>query len=231
MAEQRTQRTGRRVIVALEGIDRSGKTTQTELLRASLEAAGERVAVVSFPRYGSFFGRVVRELLDGNATTTAATVDARSMALWYALDRWQAMSGLDPAATVVLLNRYTLSNAVYQSCRVAEEDADGLFRWVIDLEYQQLGLQQPDLTVVLDVAADVSQARSHNVGQPGDRAESPDVYERSAGLLARARSRYLEAPRMLGGIEVIACTDADGTLADPMVVHAQVAALVAAHRS
>ena len=230
MAEQRGERTGPGLIVAIEGIDRAGKTTQTERLRASLEASGERVAVVSFPRYESFFGRTIRALLDGNGSTSAATLDARSMSLWYALDRWQAMGRLDPAATVVLLNRYTLSNAVYQSARVPDAEADELFRWVLELEFGELGLPQPDLTVILDVAAEVSQARSHRVGGADGRDEAPDVYERSAGLLARARARYLAAPQFLAGIEVIACSDADGLLLDPAAVHAEVASVVAARR-
>ncbi len=230
MAEQGGERTGPGLIVAIEGIDRAGKTTQTERLRASLEAAGERVAVLSFPRYESFFGRNIRALLDGNGTTSAATLDPRSMSLWYALDRWQAMGRLDPRATVVLLNRYTLSNAVYQSARVPDAEADDLFRWVLELEFGELGLPQPDLTIILDVAPDVSQHRSNRFGGPDGRAEAPDVYERSAGLLARARARYLASSQLLADVEVIVCSDADGVLLDPDAVHHRVRAVLAARQ-
>jgi len=220
----------RRLVVAVEGIDRAGKTTQTELLRRALEAGGETVTVVSFPRYESFFGRTIRALLDGTGPTSAATVDPRSMSLWYALDRWQALRELDPAATVVLLNRYTLSNAVYQSSRVAPEEADELFAWVLELEHRQLGLPEPDLTVVLDVAPELSRERSHRPNGADDRPEPPDVYERSVNLLARARARYRDAPELLANAVVIEADDADGELLAPAAVHEQVLAAVTAHR-
>src|SRR6266516_7919816 len=101
-------------LIAIEGLDGAGKTTQVSLL-------AERLApheVVSFPRYDTFFGRQIRMLLDGVGGISAQTVDPRSMALWYALDRAQwARDRKAGSDGVVLLNRYALSNAVYQSAR------------------------------------------------------------------------------------------------------------------
>lgn len=208
-------------IVAVEGIDRAGKTTQTDRLRAALVEAGSRVATLSFPRYESFFGRTIRELLDGHGAASAATVDARSMSLWYALDRWDAFRNLDRDVDVVLLNRYTLSNAVYQSSRVPAEQADALFRWVIELEFGQLRLPEPDLTVVLDVDPELSRDRSH--GSAGDgRDEAPDVYERSLGLLDNARRRYLRAGELIANVVVVDGLGPDGLLASPEAIHRRV---------
>lgn len=216
-------------IVAIEGIDRAGKTTQTTLLRQALEGAGERVTVLSFPRYETFFGRTIRALLDGHGATSAATLDPRSMSLWYALDRWQAFGALDPSATVVLLNRFTLSNAVYQSARAPHEEADALFDWVIELEHGQLGLPRPHVTVVLDVAPSLSRARSHRVDGAGGRTEEPDVYERSDDLLAAARRRYLAAAEGDDAVAIVGGGEGDG--ATPEQIHRAVLDAVLARRA
>ena len=101
-------------IIAIEGIDASGKSTQTDLLARHFAGLGQQVEVRSFPRYDSFFGLHIRALLDGTAASTAHSLDPHSMALWFAMDRWQSFQARCEA-DVLLLNRYTLSNAVYQS--------------------------------------------------------------------------------------------------------------------
>ena len=191
-------------LVAIEGLDGAGKSTQVSLLASALST----VDVVSFPRYETFFGRHIRALLDGHGEVSAETVDPRSMALWYALDRVQwAREHKHGSDGVVLLNRYTLSNAVYQSARSGDA---ALFDWVLHLEFDELELPRPDVTVVLDVPPDVSQ---HRVAHRGD---GDDVYERSAGLLARVREGYLAAASRLPNVVVVSAAAA------PTVVHAEV---------
>ncbi len=188
-------------LIAVEGLDGAGKTTQVSLLGAALST----VDIVSFPRYDTFFGRHIRTLLDGAGPVTADSVDPRSMALWYALDRVQWARDRKPGSYI--LNRYTLSNAVYQSARARDPE---LFDWVLRLEFEELELPQPDVTVVLDVPPDVS--RDRVVGRDGDG----DVYERSHGLLARVREGYLSAATRLPNVVVV---PAVGT---PEEVHAAV---------
>lgn len=232
-------------LIAIEGIDRAGKTTQTDLLRVALEAAGRRVEVMSFPRYETFFGRTIRALLHGGGPTSAATVDPRSMALWYALDRFDAFaelareaSGERLLADIMLVNRFTLSNAVYQSARAEATDpaeAGALFEWVLELEHGRLGLPRPALTVVLDVEIELSHLRSHRAADAGGRVEQPDLYERSTTLLARARQRYLDAAQEVADLVVISARGAgegEGSerapgLRTPTMIHAEVLAAVA----
>jgi dTMP kinase len=192
-------------LIAVEGLDGAGKTTQVSLLASALST----VDVVSFPRYDTFFGRHIRSLLDGQGPTSAETVDPRSMALWYALDRLQWARDAKPFVdgTPVILNRYTLSNAVYQSARAQDRQ---LFDWVLRLEFEELGLPRPDVTVVLDIPPEVSRTRV--VGRDG----AGDVYERSQALLARVREGYLSAATRLPDVVVV---PAVGT---PDQVHAAV---------
>lgn len=195
-------------LIAVEGLDGAGKTTQVRLLAEALST----VDVVSFPRYDAFFGQRIRALLDGADGVTADTVDPRSMALWYALDRAQWARDRKPRDTdVVVLNRYTLSNAVYQSARSGED----LFDWVLQLEFEELGLPRPDVTVVLDVPPEVSRTRVvHRDGEG-------DVYERSQALQARVRDGYLSAAARLPNVVVVPA------VGPPAEVHAAVLAALA----
>jgi dTMP kinase len=180
------------LFIAIEGLDGAGKTTQVALLASALSA----VEVVSFPRYEWFIGREIRQLLDAGRGVSAQDVDPRSMALWYATDRAQWVRDRKPHPDgVVLLNRYTLSNAVYQSARCDDPE---LFDWILQLEFEELGLPQPDVTVVLDVPREVSQRRvAHRDDSAGD------VYERAADLLARVRDGYLSAAARLPNVVVV----------------------------
>jgi dTMP kinase len=197
------------MLIAIEGLDGAGKTTQVAMLAKALNV----VEVVSFPRYEWLIGRQIREMLDNSRGVSAQEVDPRSMALWYAADRAQWAKERTPVDGIVLLNRYTLSNAVYQSAR---SDDPELFEWILRLEFEELGLPRPDATVVLDVPPDVSQAR---VAHRGD-AEG-DVYERATDLLARVRDGYLSAAARLPDVVVVPAIGA------PESVHAGVLAALA----
>ena len=195
-------------IIAIEGIDGSGKALQMERLRRRMEAEGMRVSSLSFPQYGRFFGKEIGSYLKGQ-TLRADQVDSKSMCLWYALDRFEAMQNhrqLD--CDVLLLNRYTLSNAVYQSVRTIDAGQADNWEWVQQLEHGQLGLPRPDVYIILDVDPDVAQ---RNVDCKGSREyiDGRDVYEAQHGLLQRARARYLSIAQKEASMQVVACCAAD----------------------
>jgi dTMP kinase len=175
-------------LVAIEGVDGAGKTTQAELLRAAVAAAGREVKLRSFPAYDSFIGRQIRQML-----RASDPIDARSAALWFAVDRRQALAHEPLEADVEICNRYTLSNAVYQSARAPEAERQAIYDWVLELE-RELGIPAPDLTFVLDVTPALVAERT------AARAEL-DAYERQRDLQDRVRARYLAAD----GVVVIDC--------------------------
>ncbi len=56
-------------LIALEGIDGSGKRTQLDLLAGALDARGLPTFRISFPRYESFYGKLVGQYLNGEFGT------------------------------------------------------------------------------------------------------------------------------------------------------------------
>ena len=199
-------------IIAFEGIDGTGKSVQMEQLRTRLEQRGLTVGVLSFPDYDSFFGGCVGRYLTKKDGVSASDVDQRSMALWFAMDRWAAFRDFDYSRfDVLLINRYVLSNAVYQSIRDRDVDKPDILDFVLELEHRQLKLPQPDLYLILDV--DLSAAQD-NVTKKGYReyvGDEKDEYEKQDSIQIRARAKYLSFGERLSNVQVIPCME-DGAL-------------------
>lgn len=202
-------------IITIEGIDGSGKTVQFNLLKEYLLSHGYSVASREFPVYTSFFGKQVGKLLSGEDGVLATEVDQKSMALWYALDRWESFRDYRPGETdFLLMNRYVLSNAVYQSIRDRDLGKPDIMDWVFELEYGHFGLPRPDLNIFFDVNA---KRAGQNVDKKGFRdyvGAGRDVYEKSFGMQERAREMYLEAARRYDDVAVIGCME-DGAMRAP----------------
>lgn len=206
-------------IIAIEGLDASGKTTQAALLACALADNGWSVGNLSFPRYETFFGSQIGKLLKGDAHARADTLDPRSMALWFAMDRWDAWARGVPECDVLLINRWTLSNAVYQGARAHDlAEGDAVFDWVLELETKQLGLPTPILTVLLDVSVPTSMARATT--RATQAGATPDVYESHEALLSASRRLYQRAAAHGHGVLV----NVDDLAAD--LVHSTVLGLV-----
>jgi dTMP kinase len=161
----------RGLLIAFEGLDQSGKQTQTELLRDRLGDAGRDVALLSFPDYGTPIGEEIERALRG-ARNYAADV----MQLLYVANRYEWRSEIERKrndGTILICDRYLASSVAYG-------EAQGLDpAWLLEI---QRYLPQPDITFLLDIAPEVSARR-----KTADR----DRYERDLVLLARVRDSYL----------------------------------------
>src|ERR1017187_7175241 len=147
--------TPRGKFIALEGIDGSGKRTQLELLASALEKRGHPVFQISFPRYESFFGKLVARYLNGEFGSVEQ-VDPHLSALLYAGDRLEAKPELESALAagkIVLADRYIASNLAHQSERVPAEQRDEFLVWLKRLEYGLYGLARGDFVVHFRVPA------------------------------------------------------------------------------
>ncbi len=142
-------------LIALEGIDGSGKRTQLDLLAGALAAQGLSILRISFPRYESFFGKLVGQFLNGEFGS-ASQVDPHFSALLYAGDRLESKPELElalAAGKIVLADRYIGSNLAHQSARVPAEKRQEFLGWLKQLEYHVYGLPAEDLVIYLRVPA------------------------------------------------------------------------------
>lgn len=214
--EMLSSNTKKTKVIAFEGIDGSGKTVQMSLIEEKLKKANKKICVKSFPVYDSFFGKNIGKLLSGNEEADANNVDPKSMSLWYALDRWKNFENFNYTDyDYLLLNRFTLSSAVYQSSRVQTELQSEVVQWVFDLEHSQLGLPSPDLYIVFDLNTETSKKNVSTKGYRDYLGDKADVYEDSADIMTNARNIYKQLSVKHDNIVIIDCLNEDGEMKNP----------------
>ncbi len=187
-------------LIVVEGLDGSGKTTQTELLGQSFREAGTPCRRVKFPCYDQPFSAPVRMYLHGEFGTEPGDVNAYAASSFFAVDRFASFRkfwrGDYENGTVILTDRYTTSNLVYQLPKLPRGEWDAFLSWLCDFEYGKLGIPEPDLTVFLDMPQEVSQrlldSRYRENG--GER----DIHESNAPYLSACRESASYAAERLG---------------------------------
>ncbi|MEG1559496.1 MAG: hypothetical protein RR398_01330 [Clostridia bacterium] len=209
-------------IIAFEGIDGSGKTLQFKILSDFLRKMGKTVKILDFPNYDGFIGSELGALLRGKNNINARTIDAKSMALWFALDRFESISGTDMlSGDFILINRYTLSNAVYQSVR-----GEDIVDFILKFEHDILKLPKPDAYIYLAVDPVVAQK---NVLKKKKRRylgnETQDVYEASRDLQLRVFKKYEECAAKFSSIIKIQCVEESSMKSKEKIANMVVCAL------
>jgi len=184
-------------LVVVEGADASGKRTQSELLVRRLRREGKKAALVSFPRYGSFFGRLVKKYL-GGGFGSMRSVPPEFASLLYALDRYDAMPSLERslrAGKIIVADRYSASNIAHQAAKLGGARRKRFIEWLGNAESR---LPEPAATFYLDVPVEFSQRLMCG------RGRKKDLHEKNIPYLKRARQVYLSLARQHGW-EIVVC--------------------------
>ncbi len=193
------------MIIAIEGIDGSGKSTQSQLLTNRLNHEGYPTSLIHLPEYNNNTGQVISRHLDGKYGFTKKDEPYQASVL-FAVNRIECLT--DEFVRIndhIVFNRYVLSNAAYQSFSMKPDDRQVFIDWVIDLEFNKLALPRHSLVIVLDLA--VKTAIEQIRKRQGDKA---DIYERNIDLLEYCSKCYLSmASTKLAGLnyQVIDCYD------------------------
>lgn len=178
-----------RKLIVLEGLDGSGKTTQTEFLRDNLIKASRPVRQIKLPNYADPSSTLVKMYLGGDFGDDPDAVNAYAASTFYAVDRYASFERFwkeDYNRGVWLLaDRYTTSNAIYQMAKLPKTEWRAYLEWLEDFEYNKIGIPSPDLVLFLDMPIEVSQ-RLMTERYNGKELEK-DVHERNV--------RYLESCR------------------------------------
>jgi len=215
-------------LVAIEGIDGSGKRTQIELLARALTERGVPLVQMGFPRYDSFMGRMVGRFLDGDFGALEH-VDPHFSALLYAGDRLEARpelrAALDAAQTI-LTDRYVASNLAHQTARVWEKDREDFLTWLTQLEYGLYALPEEDLVIYLRVPAHVAHTMVAKQSARDYTKRKRDIQESSVAHLEQAAAVYDALARRPNWATVECYDEANDRLRAPEEIHREVLAAV-----
>ena len=215
-------------LIIFEGLDGSGKGTQTNLLCQALRARGADLRQITFPDYESDSSALVRMYLSGRFGQRPDDVNAYAASTFYAVDRFASYKTdwgeFYRTGGLVVSDRYTTSNAVHQCSKLPPMHWDGFLDWLFDFEYKKMGIPAPDAVVYLSVDVEVSQgllaARYH-----GDAAKM-DIQEKDTEYLARSRAAAEYCAHKLGWRR-IDCTREENRkkiMRTPEDIHAEVLA-------
>ncbi|MEW5739042.1 MAG: dTMP kinase [Myxococcota bacterium] len=167
--------------IVLEGLDGAGTTTQCAAIARVFRSEGVEVHVTMEPSPGPI-GSFIRQVLTGRVGLPAneGPLTPETMALLFAADRVDHLAAeIEPAlaqGALVLSDRYLLSSLAYQGAQVGAE-------WVAQLNARA---RKPDLTLFLNVDAEVAAYRRES------RGGRPELYE-AAAVQRRTAAAYRKA--------------------------------------
>jgi dTMP kinase len=160
-------------IIVLEGLDKSGKTTQSKLLVDYISSATSLKAVqMNFPNYSTFSGIEIYRHLKGQTL-----YNPHALHVLFTLNRYEekpVIERLIGDGSIVVMNRYYQSNIIYGL-------ADGITRheWLESLDRE---MPQANLIIILDISVEESMSRNPN----------PDVNEQDKNYLRKVRSYFIK---------------------------------------
>lgn len=197
--------------IVIDGLDGSGKETQSLLLKAHLEKLGMKVRYLSFPCYESDSSLFVRKYLNGELGSRPEDTNAYAASSFFAADRYLSYrtdwkKDIDDPDTVVIANRYTTANAVHQLSKLDRDQWNAFLSWLWDYEFFKLGVPMPDAVIYLEMHPDISyrliKSRSDSTGR------SIDIHESDGSFLYKSYEAALYASDRLNWTRI--CCYSDG---------------------
>ena len=167
-----TQYTQRGLLIVFEGLDRAGKTTQSQRLLESLQSEGYRVKLFRFPNRTTPIGQIINEYLkskpDDNSNNIKNMDNAstkmdnstyyyyRALHLLFSANRWECLYEIETALQSgihVIIDRYVWSGIAYTHAR--DENKFPLSC----CSSADVGLTKPNITIFLDIDTTNQQTR------------------------------------------------------------------------
>jgi len=188
--------------IIIEGVDGSGKATQTKILATKLKKVGYKTKIISFPQYNKKSAGLVEEYLKGKYGQ-AEEINPFIASMFYALDRFDAgfkIRNWLKKGYLVIADRYTFSNAAHQGSKIKNLSArKKYFTWLNNLEYKLFNIPRPDITFYLDIDAKIRQKLLNN------RKTKKDIHEKNPKYLKKTEQVYLQLAKIYPNIKLINC--------------------------
>lgn len=197
-------------LIIIEGLDGSGKSTQTALLEEYFIKKGTAFKKIKLPDYESPSSTLVNMYLGGEFGSNADDVNPYAAGAFYAVDRYASFKLKWKTdyenGTLILADRYATSNSIYQMEKLDVSEWEYYLKWSEDFEYNKIGIPKPDLVIYLDMPVEISQ-RLMTSRYGGDEGKK-DVHEKNVEFLKKCRKSALYAADVQGW-KVIPCSDGE----------------------
>ncbi|KAJ3806081.1 thymidylate kinase-domain-containing protein [Lentinula lateritia] len=155
--------TRRGAFVVVEGLDRSGKTTQAEIMRRRIQEGGREVVCIKFPDRSTPIGKMIDSYLHSQSD-----LDDHVVHLLFSANRWEFASTILSyleQGKIILCDRYAFSGIAFSLSPIT-------LPWA---RAPDSALPSPDLTLFLDISPEVALTRG---GYGEERYEKADMQRR-----------------------------------------------------
>lgn len=208
------------MLIVIEGLDGSGKSTQVKNVHRFLEEKiGGKVHYLHFPRFDApVVGEMIAKFLRGEFGSIEQ-VHPMIVALLFAQDRkdasTQIRAWLDKGETV-LLDRYVYSNIAFQCAKLSQQsEQEELSKWIINTEYNEFAIPRPDLNIFLDVPLSFVDSKLKDSRSGDDRGYlngKSDIHEADMKFQERVRQVYLRQCEKDSSFIRVCCSDPQGNM-------------------
>lgn len=208
------------MLIVIEGLDGSGKSTQVGLMKNYIESCGKKIEYMHFPRYvGSpVYGDLIARFLRGEFGTLES-VHPQLVALLFAEDRHSASEQIKlwlKEGRYVLLDRYVYSNIAYQCSKLSDiKEAKALQNWILSTEYDLFNIPRPDINIFLDVPINFVDKKLKE-GRAGDERDylngKSDIHEADIKFQIKVRDYYLSLTEGDKNFIKVECSDINGKM-------------------
>lgn len=200
-------------LIVIEGIDGSGKQTQSEKLYNRLIAEGKKVMKVSYPNYDSPSSSLVKMYLNGEFDKDSSKISPYIASTFYAVDRYASFKKdyeeFYKNGGIVIADRYVTANIVHQAGKIKDKDEREKFlTWLWDFEFNLFGIPVPDKVFFLNIPPEVSLKLTEKRKNKFSNDTVKDIHESDKNHLVNSYNNACELINKYNWDEIV-CTHED----------------------
>lgn len=201
-------------LIVVDGVDSSGKETNTQYIYNLLCKQVDNVQKISFPDYESPSSSLVKMYLAGEFGEGASDVNAYAASAFYAVDRFASFAkswgkGFYRDNGIIVADRYTTSNMIHQAAKIENiEEKDIFLDWLYDFEYNKLGLPIPNLIIFLNMPVWAAKQLMENRKNKITGEDKKDIHERDEAYLQKSYDNAMYVAKKFGWT-IVNCTDGE----------------------
>jgi len=197
----------------IEGVDGSGKQTQTTKLYERLVAEGYKVMKLAYPRYDNPSSSLVKMYLNGDFGKDANAISPYIASTFYAVDRYasykQDYEEFLNDGGIVIADRYTTANIVHQAGKIQDpEEKEKFLNWLWDFEFNLFGLPVPTKVFFLNIPPKISIKLMENRKNKFSGEEKKDIHESNENHVVNSYNNACSLIKKYNWNEVV-CTKND----------------------
>ncbi len=194
-------------IVVIDGVDGSGKKTQTKLLVNRLKKLKKKVVTIDFPQYDkNFFGKNIKEFFT-NPEYNFYNQHPKIVSMIIAADRWETKERLEKylkQGYLIILDRYMSSNQIHQGGKIKDNKKwEEFMNWLDKLEFGVYKIPRPNMVLYLNL-------KLESIAKMLDARGNKDIAEKDLEHQKDAQKSAEKLSKKYKNFKVVDCDNGDG---------------------